>query len=142
MKRILLTVFAVILTISCTDTVEIEKLQKEIDNLKMEKDSLIQYLNDKKPAINPWFNSDYEGRRFKKIGVSNPEEFIEKNLRKNPGLIPLEAVLGGTMDYRNIQLLSSKWLIAEYDDGHIQGRESISLRSIATERLSSNSWIP
>lgn len=107
---------------SCTDTTQIERLQKEIDTLKIERDSLTQSLNKENAVFNPWFSNDYDGRKFKKVGISNPEEFIEKSLRENPGLIPLEAVLGGTMNFRNIQLLGSEWLIAEYDDGHIEGR--------------------
>jgi len=37
-------------------------------------------------------------------------------------LIPLQAVLGGTMTFGNIQFLSKEWLIADFDDGHVQGR--------------------
>lgn len=54
--------------------------------------------------------------------IDNPPEYIKQALREKPELIPAEAVLGGTMDYREIKILTDEWLLATYDDGHIQGK--------------------
>ena len=55
-------------------------------------------------------------------GIENPREFIENSLRAKPELIPLKAVLGGSMRFGRIDLLAKNWLIAEYEDGHVYGR--------------------
>lgn len=99
-----------------------EDLEVKVDSLKAINDSLTQKLALKTDGSNYWYNPDYDGRKFKKNGIANPEEFIITSLRKRTDLIPLKAVLGGTMRFGNIQLLSSKWVIADYEDGHIQGR--------------------
>jgi hypothetical protein len=71
---------------------------------------------------NNWFDKDFNGSYFTRQGIANPEEFVENELKKRTDLIPSEAVLGGTMSYGKIQLLGNRWVIADYSDGHIQGR--------------------
>ncbi|WP_424494064.1 hypothetical protein [Salinimicrobium sp. GXAS 041] len=61
----------------------------------------------------------YFGKEFEEI--ENPEEFIVSELRNRPEVIPLDPVLGGTMKFRRVMLLSNEWIYAEYDDGHVQG---------------------
>lgn len=94
-------------------------LEKEIQHLKVLNDSLIKLSQVKE---NLWFDKDFNGARLTRQGITNPEEFVENALRKRVDLIPSEAVLGGTMSYGKIQLLGNKWVIADYNDGHIQGR--------------------
>lgn len=60
------------------------------------------------------------GRKFDSI--QNPETYVTEALGQQKELIPLKAVLGGTMDYRKVQLLTEDWLLAIYDDGHVQGK--------------------
>lgn len=96
-----------------------DSLEKEIVFLKSLNDSLI---NTSQVTENYWFNKDFNGSHFTRQGITNPEEFVEKSLKKRTDLIPYEAVLGGTMSYGKIQLLGNKWVIADYNDGHIQGR--------------------
>ncbi|MGV8945094.1 MAG: hypothetical protein ACOH1N_01575 [Lutibacter sp.] len=96
-----------------------DSLKKEIQLLKSLNDSLMKIEN---VAENYWFNPDFNGAYFIRLGIENPEKFVESSLQKRKDLIPAEAVLGGTMSFRNIQLLGNKWLIADYNDGHIQGR--------------------
>lgn len=129
MRKTLFLILAFFFVLSCTHTSEIEKLHTEIDVLKLKNDSLkivndslTQVLNEENPMSNPWFHEDYDGRELRKRGIFNPEKFIKESLRKNPELIPLKAVLGGTMTFGNIQVLGRKWVIAEYEDGHILGR--------------------
>jgi len=95
-----------------------------VNSLQIKIDSLSQLLTEEKPIAKPnyWYNEEYDGRKLIKSGITNPSEFIERNLRERPELIPLKPVLGGTMHFTNMQLLSREWIIADYEDGHIQGR--------------------
>lgn len=110
--------------ISCAEsnTNRIESLESENQLLKSKSDSLIEILNKKETKTNYWFDSGFDKRKFTKLGIKNPTKFIEKSLRENPELIPLNAVLGGNMNFGKIQILGNKWLIADFDDGHIYGR--------------------
>ena len=55
-------------------------------------------------------------------GIEDPEQFIKNQLRNQPEKIPLSPVLGGNMEFRKIDVISEKWLLAIYDDGHVQGK--------------------
>ena len=79
-------------------------------------------MTEEKPESNYWYDAEYDGEKLIEIGIANPEGFIKNSLRKKSDLIPLEAVFGGTMHFGNIQLLGSEWLIADFADGHVQGR--------------------
>lgn len=122
MKKLIGFLFVTVFALSCKDRAAIDKLEAETARLQGQVDSLTQVLNQKPPETNRWFDKDYDGRELKKSGISNPEEFIETSLRQTPEIIPMKAVLGGTMNFREIQVLSRKWVLADYDDGHIQGR--------------------
>lgn len=100
-------------------TLKNDSLQKEIVLLKSLNDSLTKISRVAKKS---WFDKDFNGSHFTRQGITNPEKFMENALRKRADLIPSEAVLGGTMIYGKIQLLGNKWVIADYSDGHIQGR--------------------
>ncbi len=103
-------------------------LKTRVDSLKAVNDSLSLQLSTYTQAqkanqeSNYWFNANYEGKKFLQKGIEDPETFIENSLRKQTDLIPMEGVLGGTMHFGKIQILSSEWLIAEFEDGHIQGK--------------------
>lgn len=104
---------------------EIEILEVKVDSLMFVNDSLTDVLTilaEEKPQSNYWYDDLYDGRALLKKGIAEPAEFIEKSLREKPELIPLKAVLGGTMHFGKIQPLGSKWVIVYYDDGHIEGR--------------------
>lgn len=122
MRKLSLIILTLLLTSSCKETNRTENLLAKVDSLKVKNDSLTKVLNEKKPESNYWFDSENDGKKLIENGILNPAEFIENNLRRKTELIPLKAVLGGTMNYGNIQLLGSEWLIAEFDDGHVQGR--------------------
>lgn len=134
MKKISILLFAALLFLSCKNadkqpenspnktavlTFKNDSLEKEIQHLKVLNDSLLKIEN---VAENLWFDKDFNGVQFTRQGIKNPEEFVANALRKRADLIPFEAVLGGTMDYGKVQLLGNKWVIADYSDGHIQGR--------------------
>ncbi|WP_298545660.1 hypothetical protein [uncultured Aquimarina sp.] len=122
MKKLTLIILTSFCIFSCQEVNRTENLLGKVDSLKIKNDSLIKKLNEVKPELNYWFDEKYDGKELVEIGIANPAEFIEKSLREKTELIPLKATLGGTMHFGKIQLLSSKWLIAEFDDGHIQGK--------------------
>lgn len=107
----------------------------EIDRLKTENDSLTKQLSDEKPELHNWYDAEYDGRLLIESGIKDPETFIENKLREKTDLIPLNSVLGGSMQFRNIQLLSSEWLIADFEDGHVQGRAIYKYKLINNDQL-------
>ena len=99
-----------------------ENLKIIIDSLRIENDSLIELLSVERPESNYWYDPLYDGKNLLQKGISNPAEFIENSLREQSELMPLKGVLGGTMRFGKIQPLGCQWVIAYYDDGHIEGR--------------------
>lgn len=122
MKKLAFLFLTSLCIIGCQTVDRTENLQTKVDSLKMENDSLAKLINGQKPETNYWFHAQYDGGKLIKSGVENPEEFIENSLRENTELIPLKPVLGGTMNFGKVQILSSEWLIASFDDGHVEGR--------------------
>jgi len=122
MKKLTLLILTLFCVFGCTEINQTENLLAKVDSLKIKNDSLTKRLTEKKPEANYWFDAEYDGERLIESGINNPTEFIEKSLREKTELIPLKAVLGGTMHFGNIQILSKEWLIADFDDGHVQGR--------------------
>jgi hypothetical protein len=100
---------------------EIDSLANELSFYKIQNDSLHRLLDKPVKDQNSWFDKDYDGTLLAGK-TSDPEKYIVDALRKRKDMIPLKAVLGGNMNFGNIQVLGSEWIIAEYDDGHILGR--------------------
>ena len=122
MKKLSLIILTLLCIFGCTEINRTENLLAKVDSLKIKNDSLTKVLSEEKPKLNYWYDEKYDGEKLTEKGISNPTEFIENALREKTELIPLKAVLGGTMHFGNIQLLSSEWLIADFDDGHVLGR--------------------
>lgn len=112
---------------SCTES----KQPEVIEQLEIERDSLAQQLEVAQQSLDSLIQNPaareqeinypiYFGREFEDI--EDPETFISNSLREQTNLIPLEAVLGGTMAFRSIEILNEKWVMALYDDGHVQGQ--------------------
>ena len=123
MRKIVLML--VLILYSCNETnigkdLQFEKIISENEDLVKRNDSLRKVINVLED--NDWFDNDFEGKNFIDKGIENPEVEIVDELRNRADLIPLEAVLGGTMSFDKIQIVSNKWIIASYSDGHISGR--------------------
>ncbi len=123
------------LAISCEkQNKDANVFQKENVLLKKTNDSLKRKLEIAEEAIiilqdsDVWYDSENDNADFKKKGIANPQNFISDELRKRPELIPMKPALGGTLSFGNIQLLGSKFLIAFYEDGHVQGKSIYSYK--------------
>lgn len=56
--------------------------------------------------------------------LQNPIEELTNDLIKHPELIPYKGTLGGKVGFyseKNIKILNSRWVLANFDDGHISG---------------------
>lgn len=89
-----------------------EKLKSDYTNLDFNFMSCLEELN----SFRSWFENDQYELSEKQV------QRIEESLRLQPEHIPLEPVLGGTMFYSAVKVLSSEYVIAEFEDGHIMGR--------------------
>ena len=128
MKKIVL--LSVVLSIvSCSEvekkaesSTEIDSLNIKIEKLRNENSSLRKDLMDKTAEINYWYANDFEGRKLMDQGIINPAEYIADQLKNQPEIIPMKAVLGGKMHFLNVQILGREWIIADYEDGHVLGK--------------------
>ncbi|CAM3456025.1 hypothetical protein [Flavobacterium chungbukense] len=136
---IVLTAVFVVLT-SCAKQNE-SLLENENVLLQKKNDSLNRKLEVAQEAIvvlqdkNAWYDPEYDNVDFKKKGIVDPEKFIKEELTKRTDLIPLQPTLGGNMSFGNIQLLGSKYLIADYGDGHVEGKSIFSYKLNDSGRL-------
>ncbi|NJW52635.1 hypothetical protein HC175_06850 [Salinimicrobium sp. CDJ15-91] len=86
--------------------------------LQQEINDSLQYLMEKSEMAAAY--PIYFGRDFDSI--ANPEQYISEALKQQKQIIPMEAVLGGQMEFRQVQVLTEDWVLAIYDDGHVQGK--------------------
>lgn len=54
--------------------------------------------------------------------IEDPRSYSINALKQQREKIPIDAVLGGSMEFRQVEILSEDWVMALYDDGHIQGK--------------------
>jgi hypothetical protein len=96
-----------------TDRLQI--LQGELDSLKVYLDHLGSVLRSR-PGL-----SSSEILRFREKGLEDPVAEIKESLQKQKELIPVEGVVGGTMDFHETHILTSRWVLAYFEDGHVGG---------------------
>ncbi|WP_029033709.1 hypothetical protein [Salinimicrobium terrae] len=123
-KRGFLILFLVFFTGCKNDDREIQVDNSKIDSLSLEL-SRQEQLNDsllslRETAQNSIDHTVYFGKEFENI--NDPEEHIIEALKQQEDLIPIKAVLGGTMEFREVQVITEDWVLAVYDDGHVQGK--------------------
>lgn len=106
---------------------ENQTLKKQVDALTVDADAAKKELADLKsqaginnqagyaPTLEP-----YMLESMKRAGISDPSRLID-DLKKNPSVIPEEAVLGGTMGFTQVALINEHWVYGSYEDGHIAG---------------------
>jgi len=89
----------------------IENLKNEVENLKEELEAYKGF-------------DDAILSNLKVKGFTGDLEDIVLDLQTHSELIPFEGVLGGTMGFysdKHIHLLTDKWVLAYFEDGHIFG---------------------
>jgi len=93
-------------------------MAQQLQSLSMESKNYREEINNF-PGLN-----DFDIRRLKQQGIEDPEETIINTLYQSPNLIPVDGTLGGTMRFYRprIWVLSKKWVLAEFEDGHIAGK--------------------
>lgn len=121
MKKILL-ILSCALLLNCTNKAEEEKaeiekeeLEAQVNQLQVENDSLKTELEMLQTRENGVFPEAFDS-------IAEPEKFLVESLKNQPELIPEEGVLGGTMQFINIKILNDRFIWAEFEDGHINGK--------------------
>lgn len=104
-------------------SVKLDSLQELLQEQRNLTDSLRNLVGREKEVTPPaiFFKPKFRDEE-------NPAENVKQALEEQPEMIPLEPVLGGTMEFRKIILLSDTWVMAYYDDGHIEGRSIYEFR--------------
>lgn len=79
----------------------------------------------------PSFLTRWDRAQLERHGIANPEADLTSDLMQHRELIPYEGVMGGTMGFyakRDIHILSSRWVLAAFEDGHIGGHMLLEYR--------------
>ena len=59
---------------------------------------------------------------LQRIGFTDPARQLGEDLVRHPELIPFPGEVGGSMAFRQpVRVLSSRWVMANFDDGHVGG---------------------
>ena len=132
--RLLASLALMIIIASCSNRTELqafeEKLsstEKELADVKTSRDSLELLCNSLKAENENWFNPMYGEFHIPGSGISEKRKSVELLLEKNNSLIPVRGSLGGTMKFTNFKILTSSWVIADFEDGHNIGRSLLQL---------------
>lgn len=78
-------------------------------------------------SVEHYFHS-FDRRLLRLRSLSRPDSQLLVSLQQHPELIPDTAVLGGKMYFEWVKPIGTKWAVAQYSDGHIQGRALFSYR--------------
>ncbi len=111
-----------LLFFNCTNTVENDENDNEIDSLRVRTEQLETENDSLKRALRLMKSEKIRKFPASFNEIEKPEELIFNALEKRPDLIPKDAVLGGQMRFINYEILNDKFIWAEYEDGHINGK--------------------
>lgn len=109
---------------------QLDSLARELEQYKHTADSLKALIEKGDIAAN---YPIYFGKEFDSI--KDPKEFIKNSLKEHPEQIPLKPVVGGTMAFREVKVLTNDWVLGIYDDGHIEGKSIYQYRLQPNGRL-------
>lgn len=67
---------------------------------------------------------DYQARKLRQRGLSDPDRDLLTDLMRQPELIPHEPVLGGTLRFipQDTYVLNDRWVLTTFEDGHVRGQ--------------------
>lgn len=111
--------------LSCQDdNSRLQEMQDKLDSVSMQLEAQQSKYDslEKRMAASGTMEEVpvYFGKAFDTI--KDPEAYISAALKEQREKIPINAVLGGKMEFRLVEVLSEDWVLALYDDGHIQGK--------------------
>lgn len=96
-------------------------LKAELQQSRQETEALVERLTALEEQAQAFPPPDpHLADLLKSRGISSPEMLLE-DLRSHPEVIPLEAVLGGTMYFTRTAILDERWVYGAYEDGHVAG---------------------
>ena len=120
---------------------QVRSLSNEISSLNAERSRLADQVSaltkvPSGPVAPLVLNNANVQRVLREQGLDDPVNQIVTDLKGRPNLIPFEAELGGTMAFRDNDkwVLTEKWVLAYFEDGHIGGRALLEY-SVANGKL-------
>ncbi len=101
------------------------RYKRQIERLENNNMKLVEQLDQahKAPAAAIELLS-WDIQAMKKKGLTDPVSQIIADLKQHRELIPYKGVLGGTMNFcddSKIWILTKKWVLAYFEDGHVAG---------------------
>ncbi len=126
---IVLAVFLFVFLQYQTKLSNVEQNQISLSNnnmkLKQENGDYATQVAELKGEIEKLFDSDkIEMRELQREGFTGQLKDIVADLKKHSELIPYKGIKGGTMGFysdNDIHVLTDKWVLAYFEDGHISG---------------------
>jgi len=102
------------------------RLLAQIDSLKSVVTMQAEELANLPQADRPMVVSNYQLKELREMGLEDPQADLAEDLRHRKDLFPaeLKSELGGTFGFYDpdgIVLLTTKWVLASFDDGHRLG---------------------
>lgn len=109
---------------------------KTLDQCRHANDSLAALLktytlpdfSDSTLGEEEYYFHPFDRRVLHRKGLHKPDAQLLASLRQHPELIPDTAVLGGTMYVEWVKPIGTTWALAQYSDGHVQGRALFAYR--------------
>jgi len=99
----------------------ITQLNQDLSKQKGDKEQLLKQINDQIDLLKS--QSTLNNMMIEKLnekGVDQPKSIVADLLLQSE-LIPFEGVLGGTMYMSRAWLLTDRYALAEFEDGHVLG---------------------
>jgi hypothetical protein len=104
----------------------LDRAEQRMDNLRS--DEIQNIPRPEFRAAEPVFHNlilpEHELNQLRQIGLENPVNDLKSDLMSKPEIIPVDGVLGGTMQIfsnDDIIVLPGRWVYAQFEDGHIVG---------------------
>jgi hypothetical protein len=104
------------------------RLRDRLKEVEAEKEVLLAQI---KASQGPSLLTSLDIAQLSRQGISDPEEDLASDLMQHRELIPYAGVMGGTMGFyskKAIHILSSRWVLAAFEDGHIGGHMLLEYR--------------
>mgnify|MGYP001085805327 CR=1 FL=1 len=111
--------------------IQVNNLNRQLNELTSNHQGLLQRVDSLRTIVSLPIDQDFKGlltrydfNFLRQKGLDNPVETLKTDLVSRTDLIPQKGILGGTMRFYEdqIYILSSRWVMAYYDDGHIVGQ--------------------